>query len=169
MMIANLVSLPVMLILSVLQTTAVSRINLLHGAADLVLLAVAARGVREKGENVYIWALVGGLLISLNTAMPLLSPVIPYLFTAFVSRLFHKRLWQSPILSVIGTVVAGTIFQHIFSIILLQISGINLGFIESISSVTVPSLLLNFFFLFPVYVLINDIGNWISPEETYES
>ena len=167
-MIANLISLPVMLILSVLQMTAVSRIILINGSADLVLLAVAAWGVREKGENVYIWALVGGLLISITTAMPFLSPVIPYLGTAFLSRVFQKRLWQSPILALIITVVGGTLLQHFIYIVLLQFTEVNIGLVESLGNVTIPSLLLNFFFLFPVYVLINDIGKWITPEEVYE-
>lgn len=166
-MLANLISIPTMLFLSVLQMTAVSRINLLNGAADLVLLTVAAWGVREKNSNVYVWALIGGLMISIATAMPFLSPVIPYLFTALISRIIARRLWQSPILALIITVIAGTLFQHFYSIILLQIAGINLGFTESVTNVTLPSLLLNFFFLFPVYVVISDIWKWVTPEETY--
>lgn len=167
-MLTNLIALPLMLVLSVLQMTAVSRITLLNGTADLILLAVAAWGVREKSGNVYIWALIGGLLISIITAMPFLSPIIPYFFTAFIARILQKRLWQAPILALIISVVAGTLFQHFFSIILLQFSGIQLGFAESVGNVTLPSLLLNFFFLFPVYVLINDIGNWVTQEDTYD-
>lgn len=166
-MLSNLISIPVMLVLSVLQMTAVSRINFLNGFADLILLAVAAWGVREKNSNAYIWALIGGLMISITTAMPLFSPVVPYLFTALVARLFAKRLWQAPILALIITAVTGTIFQHTFYIILLQISGVPLSFAESVGNVTLPSLILNFFFLFPVYVIISDVWKWVTPEEKY--
>jgi len=41
-MLTNLIAIPVMLILTILQITAVSRIVLFNGTADLVLLAVAA-------------------------------------------------------------------------------------------------------------------------------
>jgi hypothetical protein len=64
-MLANFIVIPVMLVLSVLQISAVSRIELLNGSADLVLLAVAAWGVRERGKDVFLWAFIGGLLISL--------------------------------------------------------------------------------------------------------
>lgn len=167
-MIINLIPIPVLLLLSVLQMTAISRINLLSGMADLVLLAVASQGVQGKGSSVYIWALLGGLFISLSTAMPFLSPAVPYLFTALIASLLHKRFWQSPILALIITMIAGTLFQHIFYILLLQFTGIEMGFAESIGNVTIPSLLLNFFFLLPVYVFIKDLGKWTTPEELYD-
>jgi len=167
-MLANFIAIPVMLILSVLQITAVSRIVLFNGTADLVLLAVAAWGVRERGKNVFLWAFIGGLLISFTSAMPLFTPIVPYMFIALIARLFQDRLWQAPILSLLIVVFAGTLFQHIFNIVVLQLNNVNLGFIESIQKVTLPSLLLNFFFLFPIYVLISDIGKWVFPEENYE-
>ena len=167
-MLANFIAIPVMLVLTVLQITAVSRIVLFNGTADLVLLAVAAWGVRERGKNVFLWAFIGGVLISFTSAMPLFSPIIPYMVIALIARIFQDRLWQAPILSLIIVVFAGTLFQHVFNIILIQLDGVNLGFIESIQKVTLPSLLLNFFFLFPIYVLISDIGKWVFPEENYE-
>ena len=167
-MLANFIAIPVMLVFSVLQITAVSRIVLFNGTADLVLLAVAAWGVRERGRNVFLWALVGGLLISVTTAMPLFTPIIPYMFIALIARLFQDRLWQAPILSLIIVVITGTLFQHIFNIIVLQLNGVDIGLLESLQKVTLPSLLLNFFFLFPIYVLISDIGKWVFPEENYE-
>jgi cell shape-determining protein MreD len=166
-MLSNLISLPIMLVLSVLQMTAISRINFLNGSADLILLAVAAWGIREKNNNAFIWALIGGLMVSVASAMPSFSPLVPYIFTALVARLFSKRLWQAPILALIITAISGTIFQHFFYIILLQLSGIPLDFAQSVSNVTLPSLLLNFFFLFPVYVIIGDIWKWVTPEEMY--
>jgi cell shape-determining protein MreD len=167
-MLANFIAIPVMLVLTILQITAVSRIVLINGTADLVLLAVAAWGVRERGKNVFLWAFIGGVLISFTSAMPLFTPIIPYMVIALIARIFQDRLWQAPILSLIIVVFVGTLFQHVFDIILIQIDGINLGFLESVQKVTLPSLLLNFFFLFPVYVLISDIGKWVFPEENYE-
>ena len=167
-MLANFIAIPVMLVLTILQITAVSRIVLINGTADLVLLAVAAWGVRERGKNVFLWAFIGGVLISFTSAMPLFTPIIPYMVIALIARIFQDRLWQAPILSLIIVVFAGTLFQHVFDILLIQLDGINLGFLESVQKVTLPSLLLNIFFLFPVYVLISDIGKWVFPEENYE-
>ncbi len=167
-MLANFIAIPVLVVLTILQTTAVSRVVLFNGSADLILLAVAAWGVSERGKNVFLWALIGGLLISFTSALPLFSPIIPYMVIALIARIFQDRLWQAPILSLIIVVFAGTLFQHVFNIILIQLVGVNIGFVESFQKITLPSLLLNFFFLFPVYVLISDIGRWVFPEEYYE-
>ena len=60
-MISVIVSFPILLILSVIQTVVVSRINIMSGSADIILLAIVSLGVTEKYRNVFIWALVGGI------------------------------------------------------------------------------------------------------------
>ncbi len=167
-MIVNFISIPVMMILSVLQSTAISRITLIHGSADLVLLAVAAWGVREKGYSTFLWALVGGLFIALITAMPFYIPLASYIFVAILAHLLFGRIWQTPIFMMILVVIAGTIFQHVISILYLQFSGVEVGFLYGLQNFTLPSLLLNFFFLFPMFVIMSDLRHWLMPEEDYE-
>ena len=157
-----------MLLLSVLQSTAISRITLISGSADLILIAVACWGVREKGYNAFVWALVGGLFIALNTAMPFYIPIISYIFVALLAKLLFGRIWQSPIIMLIVVVFVGTLFQHVISIFYLQINGINAGLVYSLQNITLPSLLLNLFFVFPMYVVISDLRQWFSTGEDYE-
>ena len=167
-MFAYLVSIPVMMILSVLQSTAISRLNLLSGSADIVLLAIAAWGVKEKGYNAFLWALIGGLFTALITAMPLYIPIISYTFVALTAKLLYSRIWQSPIIMLIIIMVTGTFFQHGLSIIYLQTTGTDMLFMTAFRQITLPSLLLNFFFIFPMYVFISDLRRWVLPEEDYE-
>ncbi len=161
----QLVSIPIMMILSVLQMTAVSRITLLGGAADLLLLAIAAWGIHENAKNVYLWAIVGGFFVTIISGLPLFTPVIPYLFTAFLSRTLQVRFWQSPIISLVIVVLAGTVFQHIFSILVIQFNGVDIGWRVSLSNITIPSILLNFIFLLPVYFIIDDLARWLLKAE----
>ncbi len=167
-MIANFISIPVMLLLSVLQTTTISRIALINGSADIILIAVACWGVKEKGYNAFVWALVGGLVVALNTAMPFYIPILSYFFVAILAKLLFGRIWQSPILMLIVVVFVGTLFQHLLSIFYLQVNGVNAGLINSMQNITLPSLLLNLFFIFPMYVIISDVRQWVLPGEDYE-
>ena len=50
-MFSNLISLPVMLLLSVIQSAAISRISILGGTADIVLLAIISRAVSDDEGN----------------------------------------------------------------------------------------------------------------------
>lgn len=167
-MIANYICIPIMFVLSVLQSTVISRIALINGSADVVMLAVAAWGVKEKGYNTFVWALVGGLFISIITAMPFYIPIATYLFVALLAKILFGRIWQSPIFMLIAVVFAGTIFEHFFSLFYLQINGAEAGLLAGLQSFTLPSLLLNFFFLFPMYVLISDLRKWVLPGDEYE-
>ena len=91
-MLSNLISIPVMLIFSVLQMTAISRINLLNGSADLILLAIAAWAIREKNNNVYTWALIGGLMISISSAAFSFTRHALYGYRLDSTRCFQKAL-----------------------------------------------------------------------------
>ncbi len=167
-MIANFISIPVMLLLSVLQSTAVSRITLINGSADLILLAVAAWGVKERGYTAFLWALTGGLFISIITAMPFYIPLISYMSVALMAKILFGRIWQSPLFMLIAIIFAGTLIEHLMSIFYLQVNGVELELAQSLQDFTLPSLLLNFFFLFPMYVLISDLRKWVLPGEEYE-
>ena len=167
-MLANFISIPFMLLLSVLQSTAISRITLLNGSADLVLISVACWGVKEKGYNAFVWALVGGLFTALITAMPFYIPIASYFFVALLAKLLIGRIWQSPILMLIVVVFIGTLFQHILSIFYLQVNSVNAGLLTSLQNITLPSLLLNLFFVFPMYVVVSDLRQWVLPGEDYE-
>ncbi len=167
-MLENFLSIPILLVMSVLQMSVVSRIQLSNGSADLVLLSVAAWGILDKKRSVFYWALFGGLFISFISALPMLTPIIPYLFTALITQFFQERIWQAPIISIIIVVFFGTLFQHIFSFAVIVVNGLELSWITALQAVTLPSVFLNFLFLLPVYVLINDIHRWITKEEIYE-
>ena len=151
-MLSNYLSFPVMLILSVLQTVAVSRLNILSGSADIVLLSIIAWGV-----------------ISLMTAMPAIAVVIGYLIIALITWIIHKRIWQSPILAALLSVIIGSVAKFIVDIIGLQFIGVGFRLITGIREILAPNMIMNLFFIFPIYLLISDLANWIVPKEAHES
>jgi len=167
-MLENYLAIPILLVMSVLQMSVISRIQINNGSADLILLAIAVWGIVDKRRSVFIWALFGGIFISFISAMPIFTPIIPYLFTASLTQFFQEKIWQAPIISVMIVVLLGTIFQHGFNFFVLLINGLELGWLTGIQAVSLPSLFLNFLFLLPVFVLMNDIHKWITKEEIYD-
>jgi len=167
-MISNFVSIPIMLILSVIQTVAVSRVNLMSGSADIILLTIVSWGVSEENRSVYFWAIVGGIFISYISAMPAAAVMISYLIIAGITRVIKSGLWQSPILAILLSSLIGTIAKFVIDIIALQFMGINLPFSASIKMTLAPNLILNLFVLFPIYLFISDLAKWISLKEEYE-
>jgi len=167
-MISTFVSLPIMLIFSVIQTVAVSRIKLMGGSADIILLAIVSWGVSEEENNVFYWALAGGIFISFISAMPTAAVITSYLCIAGITRVFQKVLWQAPILAILLSAFIGTIAKFIIDIIALQFMGIELTLSTSIKMTLAPNLILNLFVLFPIYLIMSDLAKRISPKEEYE-
>ena len=161
-------SIPIMLIFSVIQTVAVSRITLMGGSADIILLAIVSWGISEEDSSVFSWALVGGIFISFISAMPTAAVITSYLVIAGISRVFQKVLWQAPILAILLSSFIGTIVKFTIDIIALQLMGIELTLFESIKMALAPNLILNLFILFPIYMIVSDLARRISPKEEYE-
>ena len=154
-----------MVVLVMLQTVVVSRLPLLNGTADLVLLVLIAWAIQEKVTTTWQWTLIGGILVSLVSAMPFFSPLAAYIGAVGFTRLMQRRIWQTPILAMFVATVFGTLFQHILYIVVLMINGTALPIRESLTLVTLPSILLNLILSIPVYALVSDIAGWVYPAE----
>lgn len=155
---------PVLAISMIIQTAVVSRMTMLSGCADLIMLVIIAWALQEKVTTAWEWGVIGGMMVSLISAMPFLSPLFIYLLITAIARLLHMRVWQMPILAMFIITLAGTIIQHLISITVLKLFYESpITWEQGISQVTIPSLVLNLFLAFPVYVLISELVNMLYP------
>jgi rod shape-determining protein MreD len=161
---AALISIPVLAGLLILQTTLASRLPLLHGTADLLLLAVAAWSLHKRVETAWQWAIVAGLLVTVASALPLGTALVGYLLVTALALLLRQRVWQAPVLAMFITTFLGTLIIHAISIVSLRLSGNPLPVVDALNLVTLPSLLLNLLLTVPIYGLIGDLVNWLYPE-----
>jgi hypothetical protein len=163
---AVLLAVPVLIVTLMTQMAILSRLPLLHGTADLVLLVLLAWALQEKVESAWEWTLIGGILVSFVSAMPLFTPLLIYLGITLIARLLYSRIWQVPILAMFVVTIVGTIFQHIISIFVLQIfNQTPVSWWVSLNQVTLPSALLNLLLSLPVYVVITDLAKVVHPVE----
>ena len=162
---ATLLAFPVLILLVMVQMVVASNLMLLRGTADLVMLVLIAWSLHERVRTAWLWAIIAGLLVSFVSAMPSLAPLIGYLLVTAIARLLQRRMWQSPILAMFVTTVAGTLIFQLLSMISLILSGTPLPIRESLSLVVLPSALLNLLLSLPVYALVSDMVSWVYPAE----
>ena len=148
-----------------LQTVIISRLPLLSGNADLVLLVLLAWSLQSKVKNSWLWALIGGLMVSYVSAMPVFTPLIGYVVVVIMARLIQRRIWQVPILAMFVGTLIGTFFTHFLDIIVLFIAGQSVPFQDSIAYITLPSAFLNLLLALPVYVIMTDLAKMVYPQE----
>jgi hypothetical protein len=160
-----LISLPILGLLVMVQSAVVSRIHLLQGTADLVLLALGAWTLQERVSSAWQWCIIAVLLLSLVTALPLPALAVAYLLTTGLALVVRRHIWQVPILAMLITTFAGTLIIQVVSVVAIWLDGTSLPLIESLNLVLLPSLLLNLLLALPMYAIMGDLANWLHPKE----
>lgn len=160
---ANFISIPIMIILVILQTGIINRIPLINGTPDLIMLVLVAWSLQEKVTNAWLWALVGGVLVSLVSATPFFAPLVGYLTVTTLGRLLQRRIWQTPILAMFVLTFVGTFVYQGILFTALVVNGVPIGWREGLNLVTLPSVLLNMALALPVHSIIVDLAHWIYP------
>lgn len=161
----NLVSIPVLALAVMIQTTLVSKITLLSGAADLVLMIIITWALQEQVKSSWHWA---GLAVVMVVFVSALSPVVlvlSYLMAVGLSRYVLRLTWQTPILALLVVTFFSTLFLHISTFISLYLSGVNVSFGDVLALVTLPTIFLNFLIALPVHSLVRDLSLWVYPME----
>jgi rod shape-determining protein MreD len=163
---AILLAIPILAVLVMFQSAVVSQIFLLHGTADLVLLAIIAWALQERVETAWHWALIGGLMVNLVSALPLGIPLIGYLLATGIAQLLKHRIWQAPILAMFTSTFLGSLANLGLNWIVLVMLGHPLPLAASFNLVILPSVLLNMLLAIPAHSLASSLAEQLYPEET---
>lgn len=161
----HLVAFPVLALAVILQSAIVSRISLLSGYADLVLVVVVAWALQEGVETAWHWAVLAGAMYAVVTGLPWAIPLAGFLVAVLIARALQRRIWQAPLIAMFTVTFLASVFSHLLSYTVLNIIGASMPFGDSFSLVTLPSMLLNLLFAIPVFWLMRDLAQWVTPVE----
>ncbi|MBN1303222.1 MAG: hypothetical protein JXA13_02215 [Anaerolineales bacterium] len=159
----NVIAIPVLILIVILQSAIVSRITLLSGSADLLLIVLAAWALQEQVDSSWHWAIFGGALIGFMSRLPWIIPLTAYLLEVLMAQILRKRVWQAPLLAMFTIIVFGTLVYHLMALLVLNLSGTRILLGEAIRVVSLPSILLNMLLAIPIYALVRDFANWLYP------
>jgi len=159
----NLIAVPVILLVVILQSAVVSRVPLLSGYADLALVMLAAWTLQEGVESAWHWAISTGLLVGFVSGIPWVVPVISYLGVVALAYGLQSRIWQAPLLAMFSVTFLGTIFSSLLSLVVLRFSGVPFVVGDTLGLLVLPSILLNMLVAIPVYAVMRDLARWVYP------
>jgi cell shape-determining protein MreD len=162
---AILSAIPVLGLVMMLQISIASRIMLLSGNVDLLLLVVAAWGLQERVRAAWIWGLIASLLAGLVSGVPWYIYLIGYLSVVGLARLLVHRIWQAPLLAMFAVTFIGTLELLMLTFVQRTIFEVPLGFSDVFSQIILPTVLLNLLLAIPVHALIRDLARWLYPED----
>jgi len=156
-----LIGIPTILLAAMLQTAVVSRITLLSGQVDLLMLVVLCWVVQERVRSVWEWPLAAGILLGYISELPVLLTVAMYLLAAGAARLIKNWVWQAPVLLLFTTVFVSTLLFQLLSFLYIQLRGAAIDPLQAFNQVTLPSVLLNLLLALPVYAVISETAHWV--------
>jgi hypothetical protein len=158
-MITRLAAFPMMWLTVVFQMAVVSRLNLLNGTADLMVLVLAAWSLQEDNTATWWWGIIGAGMVAYVSAIPWPVPLLGYVGLAWIAMQLKRRVWQIPILAMLVCTFIGSVLLYGLSIVALQLTGVAVNWNQYITEVALPSVLLNLFLALPVYLVISDLAN----------
>lgn len=161
-----LVGLLLLLGAALLQITLITRFNMLQGKADLVLLVMIAWMMQEGNRPDWRWGIPAGLMVGFASALPDWVLWLGYLAAAGICQLLHQRVWQVKLLTLVTSVLLGTLCIQFFTLIYLWFSAHPPALDQVLNFVTLPSLLLNLILVLPVNALISELNKLIPATET---
>ncbi len=161
---AVLLAIPVLLALLILQMGLVSNMPLLHGSADLLLLALVAWALNKRVRTAWLWAVLAGLMVAFVSALPPGVALVGYLIAVGLALLIRQRIWQAPLLAMLATTFLATLFFHAISLAVLRVQGAALPLLEAFNQITLPSILLNLLLAIPIYALMGELAGWVYPD-----
>ena len=155
------IGLPFMAIIGFLQVSLISRIRLLQGTSDLILLGILAWSINGKTKYSWIIVIFGGLIMSYLSAML-------YLILWGIIRFLKMKVWQMPMILMLFMTIIGTIIVSAGTLALLFLQNASVIIMNAVRQILVPSLVLNLIFAIPMYAFLNDVINSIYINEVAE-
>jgi hypothetical protein len=161
----NLIGIPILSLAFMIQTAVVSRITLLSGAADLILLILVAWALQEQVESSWQWAILAGLMAAFVSGLPPFTLLVAYLLAVALARYVIRQIWQTPVLALFSVTFFSTLIVHLITFAALWIRGSSLSVGDVLALITLPSVFLNLLLALPVHSLIRDLALWVYPPE----
>lgn len=164
-MISWLISLPIFLILLMLQVGVVSETPLLKGTADLILVTIIAWSLQERNKSVWQWAIIGSLFVGFVSKSSVVMVLISYLFVTGIVLYARRKIWQAPILTMLTMTVIGTGITQGFVLAIRWFESVEIPFLQAFNMIILPSMVLNLLVAIPIFLLVRDLANWLYPAE----
>lgn len=162
---ANITAILLLSVAMVLQNTIVTQVQLLYGAADLVMLVLLAWILQSDQDSHLLIGVIAGLLVGISSALPFWLPVIGYSVLVWVVTIVQRRIWQVPVWLLLISTFLGSILIFGLDIIYLGVTGYPINLVEFLNIVLLPSLVLNMIFVLPVYGVVGEIAKAVYPKE----
>jgi cell shape-determining protein MreD len=154
-----------LLLAALLQTTLISRIALLQGFADLVLVVMIAWMLQSGNHTDWKWGIPAGLIVGYASALPDFVPLAGYIAAAAITQLLSQRIWQLRLLTLLSATLLGTLAIHVLTLGYMFLNASPIDAVEALNLITVPTMLLNLILILPTNGIMGELVKLLDPTQ----
>lgn len=144
---------PLLAVVTLLQSTIVSHFRIWGVFADLPLLVVVSWGIVRGPRDGLVWGFVAGVMLDLLSGAPFGAATFSLVVVGALSGMGRATVFRSQIALPMITALLATVIYDIIFLIVVWISGYPVFWLDSILHLALPSAVLNAI-LIPVIIVI---------------
>ncbi len=156
---------PLLMAIAVLQATVLPHLTVWGVFPDLPLLVVISWSLLRGRTEGAVWGFVAGIAIDLLSGAPFGAATLAFITVGFVSGFGQATVFGSPALLPMLTVFLATIVYDLLFLLIVQISGESVVWLDSMLRIVLPSAGLNAVLMPFVFWGMRHVHTWFSREE----
>jgi len=153
----NYISIVILGLAAIFQSTFLPQIRILGGRPDLVFLIVIAWSFNARLEEAVVWAFVGGIAQDLLSDAPTGTSVLGMLIIIFAINGITRQLYRINLLFIAAVIFVGSLTQQLIVMSIIALTGHQIDFVDNFSYVALPTVVYNLLAVWPIYWVIRRI------------
>lgn len=129
-------------------------LNNTRGQFSLVMLLVLAWSIRSDLLSGFIWALVGGILLDLYSAIPIGMSSAALMIIVYAANGAAQQLYRMRIVTLLAITLLATLFFQVYTYCALLLLGLSYDILMVIRLVFIPTIIYNLLGALPTYAFV---------------
>ncbi len=129
-------------------------LNNTRGQINLVMLLVLAWSIRADLLSGFVWALVGGILLDLYSAIPIGTSSAALMIIVYAANGAAQQLYRMRIVTLMAMTLLATLFFQVYTYFALLLLGLSYDILLVIRLVFIPTIIYNLVGALPTYAIV---------------
>jgi rod shape-determining protein MreD len=157
------VSLPILFLAAVIQSSFIPQLRIFGGNPDLVLLLVLSWSLNTDIDEALVWAFVGGILQDLLSAAPTGAATLSMLPTLYLIHLLNRQVFKIGFPLAMLILFIGSVVKESMMALIMSVSGFTFD-VVAVINVVLPTVLYNMVVGVVVYVMVRWLQRRTRPD-----
>jgi rod shape-determining protein MreD len=156
---------PLLVVVAVIQTSVIPHLTVWGVSFDLPLLVVVSWGLMRGAREGVVWGFVGGLVVDALSGAPMGAVTMSLMAAGGLSGLGQATVVRARFLFPSAAAFLATILSTIIFLLVLEISGQPLPWLDALLRIAMPAALLNAVLMPLVFLLMSALQSWLRRDE----